>query len=228
MLATATDTLSVLHLIETAGRGGAESIVVNLATARRESAAVASLRAGWLIDELEDAGIEVTVIPYTMRSDALLVLRIARLIERVGPDVVHCHCFTMNTVGALAAALVGVPSIATVHGLIYDLDTRKRLLAYRLAGKLHHRIVTVSHYLRDELHKRAGIPLDKIEVVYNGVAAHDSARNAAHIRSEAGVSDGEVLVGSVGMLRPEKGHSDLIEAVALARQSVPEIGRAHV
>jgi len=175
-----------------------------------------------MCERVSEAGVEPIVIPYSMHSDALLVLRVARLIERTRPDLVHCHCFTMNTAGALGAALAGVPSIGTVHGAIYDLDTRARRLAYRVAGKMHRRIVTVSHYLRDELHKRAGVPLAKIEVIHNGVPTSDMARkDAAYVRYETGVGDSDVLVGSVGMLRPEKGHSDLIEAVALARRSIP-------
>lgn len=215
-------TLSVLHLIECAGRGGAESVVVTLASARGERARVASLRTGWMSERVSQAGVETVEVPYSMHSDALLVMRIARLIEKKRPDVVHCHCFTMNTMGALGAALAGVPSIGTVHGAIYDLDTRGRRLAYRVAGMAHRRIVTVSHYLRDELHKRTGIPLAKIEVIYNGVASTDSARkDAAYVRFETGVGESEVLVGSVGMLRPEKGHCDLIEALALARKTIP-------
>ena len=214
--------LTILYLMETAGRGGAESVVLTLAKQRGDRAHVASLRSGWLTEQICEAGVECSVLPYPMRSDLLLVFGIARLIDKVKPDLVHCHCFTMNTLGAVAAAIAGVPSIGTVHGAIYDLDTRARRLAYRVAGRLHHRIVTVSHYLRDELHNRTGVPTGKIEAIYNGVAATDAARDdTAFVRCETGVADSEVLVGSVGMLRPEKGHLDLIEALAIARKAVP-------
>lgn len=196
--------------------------MVTLCQERGKSACVASLREGWMCDRVSEFGVESVVIPYSMRSDALLVLRIARLIGKIRPDVVHCHCFLMNILGALGASLAGVPSIGTVHGAIYDFDTGLRRLAYRTAGKLHYRIVTVSRYLSDELHKRTGVPLGKIEVIYNGVPTNDLVRkDNAYVRFENGIGDGDVLVGSVGMLRPEKGHSDLIEALALARKVIP-------
>jgi len=218
------ESLSILYLIESAGRGGAETVVVALASARGKRARVGSLRTGWIWDRLRESEVRCEAISYRPRSDLILAFRIARLIERTRPDVVHCHCFTMNTAGALGAALAGVPSIGTVHGAIYDLDTRARRLAYRLAGVFHRRIVTVSKYLSDELFRRAGVPKDKIEAIYNGVPFHEpSANGGAHIRREFGLDGSDFVIGSVGMLRPEKGHADLIDALALARKRVPRM-----
>lgn len=215
-------TLSILYLIESAGRGGAETVVVALATARGNRARVGSLRTGWMCEGLSEAGVPVVSIPYSWRSDLLLAVRIARLIERTRPDVVHCHCFTMNTAGALGAALAGFPSIGTVHGAIYDLDTRARRVAYRLAGMLHRRVVAVSQYLRVELHQRTGIPTGKIDVIYNGVPTPEATDDGAvGVRRELGLDRSDFVIGSVGMLRPEKGHADLIDAFALAEKQVP-------
>ena len=214
-------TLSVLYLIESAGRGGAETVVVALARARGEHACVGSLRSGWMWEKLAEAQVPVLSVPYR-RSDLLLAVRTARLIARVDPDVVHCNCFTMNIAGALGAGLAGVPSIATVHGAIYDLDTRARRLAYRLAGAQHRRLVTVSNYLGGELNRLAGVPKSRIQMIYNGVETPGVSRETASaVRREFGLTDGDFVVGSIGMFRPEKGHADLVDAVSLARGRVP-------
>lgn len=214
--------LTILYLIESAGRGGAETVVAALASSRNKRARVASLRTGWLHDRLRECDVPCEVVSYRPHSDLILACRLARLIERINPDIVHCHCFTMNIAGALGSALAGVPSIGTVHGAIYDLDTRLRRLAYRIAGRFHRRIVTVSNYLRDELHRRTGIPVDQIEVIYNGVPVGEPTPGAAaRLRAEFGLEDADFVIGSVGMLRPEKGHADLIDAVAAARKHVP-------
>lgn len=211
-------------MIESAGRGGAETVVVALARARAGRATVGSLRSGWMWEQLAEAQVPVVSVPYHPRSDLLLALRIARLISRIDPDVVHCNCFTMNIAGALASALAGVPSIGTVHGAIYDLDTPSRRMAYRLAGMQHRRLVTVSNYLRGELQRRTNIPTSKIEMIYNGVPTTINRPEAVlSVRETLGLSASDFVVGSVGMFRPEKGHSDLIEAVALARQHIPAI-----
>lgn len=214
-------TLSVLYLIESAGRGGAETIVVALARARGDRACVGSLRSGWMWEQLAAAQVPVLGLSYR-RSDLLLAIRIARLIAHVDPDIVHCNCFTMNTAGAIGAALAGVPSIGTMHGAIYDLDTKARRLAYRIAGAQHRRMVTVSEYLRGELNRRAKVPMRKIDMIYNGVATPTIGRESGPaIRRELGLTESNFVVGSVGMFRPEKGHIDLIDAVAQARQRVP-------
>jgi glycosyltransferase involved in cell wall biosynthesis len=216
------ETLTTLYLIESAGRGGAETVVVALASPRGERARVGSLRTGWMWDRLRECDVSCEAVAYHPRSDLILAYRIARLIERTHPDVVHCHCFTMNIAGALGSALAGVPSIGTVHGAIYDLDKRSRRIAYRLAGMFHKRIVTVSNYLGDELRRRTGIPADKIQVIYNGVPVGEPNTNAAaRIRDEFGLDRSDFVIGSVGMLRPEKGHADLIDALAAARKRVP-------
>lgn len=218
------ETLTILYLIESAGRGGAETVVVALASSRGKRARVGSLRTGWMCERLRESDVTCEAISYHPRSDLILAYRIAKLIERTNPDIVHCHCFTMNAAGALGSALAGVPSIGTVHGAIYDLDTRARRIAYRIAGMFHRRMVTVSNYLRDELHQRTGIPTDKIDVIYNGVPVGEpNAGSAARIRDEFGLDGSDFVVGSVGMLRPEKGHADLIDALALARKRVPRM-----
>lgn len=224
MLKNNAATTAVLYLIESAGRGGAETVVSALASARGSQAYVGSLRMGWLAERMSEEKVAFETICYSPRSDLLLAYRVARLVERTRPRVVHCHCFTMNTAGALGAALAGVPSIATVHGAIYDLDTSTRRAAYRLAGMMHKRVVSVSDFLRTELHQRAGVPKGKIDVIYNGVPTpHATREDGLRARRELGFSEGDFVVGSVGMLRPEKGHADLIEAFALASEQVPNM-----
>lgn len=216
--------LSVLYLIESAGRGGAESVVVALATPRGRLARVASLRTGWMSERITEDGVPFGTIPYVPRSELVLAYRIAKLIEAEKPDVVHCHCFTMNIAGALGAGLAGVPSIGTVHGAIYDLDTWRRRLAYRVAGIMHSKVVGVSHYLCNEFSRQTGIPPAKLVAIYNGVPAADVGEaEAAQARRDAGLSDTDLVVGSVGMFRPEKGHADLIDAVALAKEQVRDL-----
>ena len=114
--------------------------------------------------------------------------------------------------------------LVTVHGAIYDLDTRARRTGYRLAGVFHKRLITVSKYLRGELHLRTRVPKQKIDVIYNGVPTPNINPGCAEgVRREFGFGGSEFVVGSVGMLRPEKGHVDLIDALSIARKRVPGI-----
>lgn len=218
------NTLTILYLIESAGGGGAENVVATLASAYREHAVVGTLRLGWLRDKLDEDAVKCIKLPYSRRSDLLLAIRIAKLARNIHADIIHCNCFTMNTVGALGAILAGMPSIGTVHGMVYDLGTLKRCLAYRAAGSMHRKIVTVSRYLRHEFHRSTGVPLDRIIPIYNGVSdPPPDLDDRNRIRSEFGFGGNDLVVGTVGMLRPEKGHTDLIDAFKLALRDAPDM-----
>ena len=224
MLNNKLKSLTILYLIESANGGGAEMVVSMLAANRGAGAHVATLRSGWIQEELARVNVPCTKIAYPRRSDMLLVLRIAQLARQIRADVIHCNCFTMNIVGALAAALARKPSVGTVHGVSYDLDSPKRCAAYAVAGRIHKKMVTVSQFLRSELHNRTGIPDKRIEVIYNGVPfPADDVYDRQRVRSDLELSEDDFVVCSVGMLRPEKGHSDLLHAFAAAIRSFPAI-----
>jgi glycosyltransferase involved in cell wall biosynthesis len=63
-------------------------------------------------------------------------------------------------------------------------------------------------------------------VIYNGVdlvrfrpgSSHDASQ---HLREKLGYSADDIIVGTVGQLRPEKGHADLIEVLSQLLKDVP-------
>ena len=87
-----------------------------------------------------------------------------------------------------------------------------------------HRIVAVSNHLRDELLARLGLRAQKLHVVYNGVAlSRQATPDGSRIRAELGLSEGTLLVCSVGNIRVAKGYDHLIRAAALMARDHPEI-----
>ncbi|MGE5465912.1 MAG: glycosyltransferase family 4 protein [Ignavibacteria bacterium] len=75
--------------------------------------------------------------------------------------------------------------------------------------------------------RRRGVWARRIEVVHNGVdadafAPRGFAAAGVETRRRHGIADGDFVVGMVAVMRPEKNHAQLIDAVAaLRRQGLP-------
>ena len=207
---------TVLHAIETGGPGGAERMLVHLATGlgsdyRSEAALI---RDRWLGATLRSRGVPVTLLRYTSHRFAVTLRDLVKLIRARRVAVLHTHEFFMNTLGLMASWLTGVPLVATVHGRNYYSDKTRRRIAYRLVGRFAGRLVTVSEANKRFLTEEVGIPPRRIQVIPNGVPPGDEAPAAtlSALRESLGLDQHHPVVGSVGSLYPVKGHRYLIEA----------------
>lgn len=223
--ATGLPVKSILHLIDTPGPGGAETVfadlVLGLPPDRFRSIPVIP-GPGWIHDALRARGVEPQVLsPTGNRLGYLAALR--RLIRRERVDVVHGHLVGAALYGALAARLAGARAICTFHGPA-DLPEPDRLrgVRFRMIGAANAQVVFVSAALRRTF--LAATPLDaaRAQVIHNGVDTGSFARALpAPLRRELGVPDGVLLVGCLGNIREPKGHLVLLKALALLSPDLP-------
>jgi glycosyltransferase involved in cell wall biosynthesis len=149
------------------------------------------------------------------------VAGLGSLIREHRIDVVQSHGAT-NPHGALAARRAGVASLWQIF------DTRAPMALRRLVMPMVVRLADASTVWGQELarvHPGLTDLGERLTVVYPPVEqdrfAPDSERRAS-ARAELGVADGELLVGSVGVLNPQKGHEYTIKAAAMVRSQRPE------
>jgi glycosyltransferase involved in cell wall biosynthesis len=206
----------VLHAIETGGPGGAERMLIHLATGlgpdyRSEAALI---RDRWLGATLRRRGVPVTMLRYTSHRFDATLRDLVKLIRTRGVAVLHTHEFFMNTLGLMASWLTGVPLVATVHGRNYYSDRARRRVMCRLVGTFASRLVTVSEANKHFLTERVGIPPRRIQVIPNGVPLDDRppAATLSALRESVGLDQHHRVVGTVGSLYPVKGHKYLIDA----------------
>lgn len=213
----------VLHLIETAGPGGAERVLIGMTKGLAEKGIASSailLRDGWLREELERAGTEVTIIPLKRGFDGKWLSQAKALVDKKGIDAVHSHEFAMNVHGAVLARRCALPGVATVHGRNYYADKWRRRLAYRWVASLS-QMVAVSNDIRRYLTTSVGISERRVAVIPNGIDPgrfqfDESLRQA--VRKALGFRDDEWVIGAIGNLYRVKGHAVLLKAV---RELVP-------
>lgn len=169
----------------------------------------------FLVRELVDAGVRVARIDKRARLDAGFAWRLARHIRAGRYDVIHCFSITAEIWTRLALVFVRGPRlVASVRGLSLQMPAWSwRAKRWVLEGAR----ATISNSSRGALHvsERCGLPLDRIDVVHNGVpqpqALPGSRRQA--LRAADGVGPSETLLLFVGRLVPEKNLGLLVEAL---------------
>ncbi|MGH7447785.1 MAG: glycosyltransferase family 4 protein [Longimicrobiales bacterium] len=219
--------LKVLHLIDTGGPGGAETVFRNVVTGldsdRWESLAVVPVR-DWLHDALRTCGVEPLLVS-THGSFDLAYLRRLIALCRTDVSLIHAHLLTTSVYGALAGAIAGVPLVCTFHGPA-DIDggNRLRTVKFRIinnVGRAH--VVFVSESLRRTFLETVPLNAGRTAVVPNGIEADRfGAGQPDLLRQELDVGADDLLIGAVGNVRPSKSYDVLLRSAALLRaRAVP-------
>ena len=213
------------HVIHSLGPGGAESVLVELAGVADSAGldlvvislspvpdavnAAALRRAGVLVVELD--------LP---RWDPRAVVGTLSVLREHRPDVVHTHLKHADLVGTAAAALLRLPVVSTLH-IVEDapvgaLGDYKRAAGLAARRRLAARTVALSSRQREWYEELAGSDAGLV-VLPNGVADPGTADAAerSRLRAELGAGDGRPLIVSASLMRPEKGHDLLLDAVSL-------------
>lgn len=147
--------------------------------------------------------------------------KIARIIRDNSIDLLYMNNQpASNLEGILAAKECGIKAIQ--HARI---DTKLCAREVEAVNGSVSRVICVSGGVMDGLAGQ-GIDKNKLSVVYNGIdPGADSPRQRVEVRAQLGVSDDEVLIGSVGTLTGRKMFGDLVGSVGrLARLGLPVKG----
>ncbi|PVZ07995.1 glycosyltransferase involved in cell wall biosynthesis [Actinomycetospora cinnamomea] len=217
--------------------GGAERHVATLLPAmdrdRFEPSVVCLNEGGHLFGELVEHDVPALDLRRAKREVPATLVDLVRHMRRTRPDVVICRGFTAEALGRLAGVLARVPArVVWMHNCG---DIRPRSRVHRLVERLLRPVTTavygVAHtqvpYLVDDLGYDAG----RVRIIHNGVVlgevepaggedgTDEEARDEA--RAEFGIAPDEPLIGSVAMLREEKGHETLLQAFRLLLADEP-------
>jgi glycosyltransferase involved in cell wall biosynthesis len=217
-------TLSVLQVIGNVALGGAERHLLDLASGLQAHGVTVQAicpRPGPLSRELTAHGVPTTCIEmvYPQPGDAYglnwqVVEQLTTFLRVRRPDVVHSHLYPAHLHASLAAHEAGIPAILqTAHTLVVRLGD---VLLARLARV---QTIAVARSVA-ALHQEAGVPAQRLAVVYNGVGDEHFTpplEAPARLRSELNLPSGPVI-GTVARLSQEKGLDVLLRAVQLVRQ----------
>jgi glycosyltransferase involved in cell wall biosynthesis len=172
-----------------------------------------------------DAGLEVHPIWERHAFDFGVIPKIRNLLAEYQPDIVQTHGVKSHFLVRLCRLHKRSRWIAFHHGYTWP---RPRVRLYNLLDRFSlpsaALVVTVCHPFEHQL-QNIGVARERIVVRHNSVkefvAASDS--QVAALRHSLGIDRGTHVLLAIGRLSREKGHRDLIEAIALLRQQVSSL-----
>jgi glycosyltransferase involved in cell wall biosynthesis len=214
---------TVLHLINTGGPGGAETVCVNLVRGldpERWRPIVVIPHPDWMSEVLSGSGIETLFLDdSSLRASPGYLFGLSRIISRRRVRLIHSHLFGPSVAAGALGLLRRLPVIATIHG-VGDLSPAERFqrLKFSLLNRGADKVVFVSEALRHSFLDTGLLRGEITVVIPNGVDvdAYGSA-SACEFRTELAVADDEFLVGAIGNFRHAKGYDVFLRAAALLK-----------
>jgi glycosyltransferase involved in cell wall biosynthesis len=209
--------LRILHVIETCGPGGAETVFTSLAghlNANRFESRAAISGTGWVADRLQTLSVPTTL--GRSHSSGLADVRLLRsLVREHHIDLMHAHLLGSGIHATLAGKLTRIPVVVTLHGEL-DLSTGNRWwpLKRLLLNQADH-VVFVSNWLQRRAAAAYGVTPQHASVIHNGIPLPPSTWSRASARGVLGILPDDIVIGAIGNVRPAKGYDVLLRAAAL-------------
>ncbi|MBO8170322.1 MAG: glycosyltransferase family 4 protein [Bacillaceae bacterium] len=213
--------IKVVHIIGGGEYGGAENHIIQLISSfsPQVEASVICFYESAFSEALRKKQIHVEVLDYP-RFDPRIAIGLGRVLDQMGPDILHTHGVKANFFGRLLARRRHIKVVTTVHShLKHDYDRLPiKLLTYLMeysTRRFSDHFICVSKAIGEDV-VRSGVSKDKVSIVPNGIEMErfQALTDRTLIKQELGLSPDAFVVGAVARLRPVKGVHLLIEAAA--------------
>ncbi len=218
----------ILLVVRTLGHGGTERQTAELAKALDRSAFaphVGCFRGGgFRAEELRESGVPIVEFPLTSLVNASALraaARLGRYLEEKSIRIVHSFDYPANIFCAPAAKAFRTPVVLTSQRSYRTIYAARYRMLLRLSDLITDGVVVNCEAMWRHLMDDYSVPGEKIHLCYNGLDTqifHPLARAGREAGRET-----PLVIGTVTVLRPEKGLRILLEGFALARAERPGI-----
>jgi len=214
--------MRVLQVIPNLAVGGAERVVSLLARHLRRSGhdvAVVSLydpSGSWIEAGLRSDGVPVHFLGKHPGLDLRMIPRIARVVARFRPDVLHTHLYVLKYVLPAAAGRCRV--VHTVHNLAEREVERLSRILQAIAFRAGVVPVAIGDAVAESMHRLYRLP--PRHRIPNGIPVSDYAPPPGareEVRASLSIPRDAPVFVAVGRLEPQKNSKSLIEAFASDR-----------
>jgi glycosyltransferase involved in cell wall biosynthesis len=218
----------ILHLSSARSLGGGERHLADLACAlqKRGHEVYAALPPrSPLRSELESLpAANIFTLRLSNAADLASAMELARLVREHQIEMVHAHVARDYPLAALAVRRSRPAQLVITRHVLFRLN-RLHAVTFRQAG----RVIAVSRAVESALLNQRILPAHKITVIPNGIdfQCFDASLQGFErddLTRRLNIAPESLLIGTVGEIKPQKGHEDFLRAAALIAR---EKGSAH-
>lgn len=226
----------IIFLIDGLGMGGAERLLViylqHLDRIRFEPrvCVMQVKQNNPMAAEIEKLGVPIDFVPVKRLADPAALPRLLGYLRRMRPAVLHTQLEFADTLGSVAAKLLGIPTVSTLHTADApekgEKSYRRLKLRWWILRHITTRVIAVSEGTRQH-HLRVGkLPPEKVVTLHNGIDLSRFApippADIAALRESLGIPAGAPVLLTVAVLRQPKGIQFLLEGLPEILKIVPE------
>lgn len=197
-----------------------------------ECSVISLTEGGPIADRIAAGGIPVTILGMNYGCAAPLgLIRLARTIRQLKPDLIHAWMYHANLAAGIAAAFAGRPPV--IWGIRQgDLDPRLSKWTTRVIARIG---ALCSHLMADKiiccaenarvLHESMGYARKNMIVIANGFDLdqfHPDQEARSALRHELGLSESTNLITMPARFDPQKDHQNLLLAANILRDGMPK------
>ena len=228
---------TIIWMIDSLGPGGAEQLMPTMMKRFKDAGfnirvCALQTRAGNPIAaDLKRIGLPVDLIPVPNLRHPLNLFRVLSYFKIHRPQLVHTQLEFSDILGTLAARILGIPSVSTVHILDKSAEKKSKVMRLKLRRfvlrKFCSRIIAVSEKTRTHHLKTGGLDPNKVTTVYNGIdIARFKVTNESQITKTKQVLhlplNSQIII-TVAVLREPKGIQYMINALPAILEEIPDI-----
>ena len=215
-------TLRILQLISSLGFFGAENVLLELSAELKKlghSATIGIFKNLHspnleLLEKAKEYSLNTQVFECNGRFDLKTVSMISSYVKENSVDVIHSHGYKSNIYAVLSNIKNKKPLVSTCHNWI---NSNARMGFYTFLDKLFLKrfdaVISVSTPVK-ELLLKSGISPKKISLIENGVNLDrfQVNGNGKNLKKDLRLPDNRKIIGTVGRLTKEKGHTYFLKA----------------
>lgn len=209
---------SILHIIDTTGPGGAETVFTQLAAHTQDIGyrSIAVIRGpGWVLDELTRLGVKTHVIDCKGSFNFRFLNALRKLVKHERISLIQAHLLGSSLYASLAGLITGTPVVSTFHGHV-DVSPTERMrsakfLIIQLGSKA---IISVTDQLGTMLKNVSTVSEDKVKTIPNGIdTTVYTPGPSAPLRKEYKIAASATLLGCLGNVRTAKNYDLAIDTL---------------